>query len=215
MTKLPAILALIFCAVVFSPAVVAQEESEWVIKTLDQVLPGAVEGKVDYDFATGTATYSHGVFVHYGDAVLTAESATVNTKTGDVEADGNVRIESGSQLWVGEHIYYNFKTRLMRSEQFRTGRSPVFASGLGLSGNSSNRVYVARQTFVTTDDYSDPAYQVRASRIHKIFKAEAQKHGIKLIFGRPSYNPMEVEARLNVITRRSTRNSSPSRTSTR
>ena len=161
-------LALIFCAVIFSPAAVAQEESEWVIKTLDQVIPGAVEGKVDYDFATGTATYSHGVFVHYGDAVLTADSATVNTKTGDVEADGNVRIESGSQLWVGEHIHYNFKTRLMRSEQFRTGRSPVFASGLGLSGNSSNRVYVARQTFVTTDDYSDPAYQVRASRIQII-----------------------------------------------
>ena len=61
------------------------------------------------------------MFVHYGETVLTADSATVNTKTGDVEADGNVRIESGNQLWVGEHIHYNFKTHLMRTEQFRTG----------------------------------------------------------------------------------------------
>ena len=112
------------CALFFSPAVFAQDESAWVVKTLDQVIPGAVQGKVDYDFATGTATYTHGVFVSYHDTVLTADSASVNTKTGDVEADGNVRIGSGNQLWVGEHIHYNFKTHQMRSEQFRTGRCP-------------------------------------------------------------------------------------------
>jgi LPS-assembly protein len=168
MTKLPAILALIFCAVIFSPVAFAQDEAAWEIKSLNQIIPGAVEGKVDYDFASGTATYANGVFVHYGDAVLMADSATINTKTGDVEADGNVRIESANQLWVGEHIHYNFKTRLMRSEQFRTGRSPVFAGGVGLTGDASNHVYVARKSFVTTDDYADPAYQVRASRIKVI-----------------------------------------------
>ena len=122
MTKFPAILALISLRLIFSPAAFAQDEAAWEIMSLDQIVPGAVEGKVDYDFATGTATYTNGVFVHYGDAVLTADSATVNTKTGDVDADGNVRIESGDQLWVGDHIHYNFKTHLMRSEQFRTGR---------------------------------------------------------------------------------------------
>ena len=51
MTKLPAILALIFCAVMFSPALSAQEEAvAWEIKALNQVIPGTVEGKVDYDF---------------------------------------------------------------------------------------------------------------------------------------------------------------------
>ena len=47
----------------------------------------------------------------------------------------------------------------------------------------------------------------------KSFKAEAQKHGIKLIFGRPY--TLAAAARLNDITRLSTGNSSPSRNSAR
>jgi len=167
MTKLPAILALIFCAVIFPPVAFAQDEAGFVVQALNQVLPGTVEGKVDYDFAAGTATGTNGVYINYhdGEATMTADSASLNWTNRDVEADGNVRIESGNMLWAGDHIHYNFKTRLMRSEQFRTGRSPVFASGAGLSGDASNRVYVARKSFVTTDDYAEPAYQIRASRI--------------------------------------------------
>ena len=168
MTKLPAILALLLCAVIFSTAAFAQEETGWQIEALNHIIPGTVEGQVDYDFAAGTATGTNGVFIRYGTTVMTADSASVNTKTGDVDADGNVRIESSNQLWVGEHIHYNFKTRLMRTEQFRTGRSPIFAGGTSLSGNGSNRVYIARQAFVTTDDYADPAFQIRASSIKVI-----------------------------------------------
>ena len=72
-------------------------------------------------------------------------------------ADGHVRIERGGQIWLGEHIDYNFKTRQMRSEQFRTGKPPVFAAGKNLQGNTSNQVYTAQHACVTTDDVSDPA----------------------------------------------------------
>src|ERR1035437_10843429 len=143
MKPFPAI-ALIFLAALFSFSAIAEDEAAWEVKSLSQVIPGTVEGKVDYDIATGTATYTDGVFVSYGAAVLTADTASVDTKTGEVEADGNVRIESGDQLWVGEHIRYNFKTRQMRSEQFRTGRAPVFAGGVELTGDGSNRVYTAQ-----------------------------------------------------------------------
>ena len=136
----------------------------------NRVLPGVAEGQVFYDLAAGTATGTNGVFIHYGspvygDAVLTADNVFVNTKTGDADADGNVRIESGDLLWVGDHIHYNFKTRQMRSEQFRTGKLPVFAGGTQLTGDGSNRVYTARSAFFTTDDAADPAYKIRASRI--------------------------------------------------
>ena len=155
------------------PAVIAlsagaQEESGVVISALSQILPGQAEGKVDFDAKTETVTYSNGIFVSDGKSVLTANGATVNTKTGDVMADGNVHIESGDQLWVGEHISYNFKTKLMRSEQFRTGKTPVFASGAGLTGDKSNRVYTAHSAFVTTDDVSEPLYRIKASRIKVI-----------------------------------------------
>ncbi len=99
---------------------------------------------------------------------MTADTATLNMKTGDVEADGNVHIESSDMLWVGDHVHYNFKTKLMRTEQFRAGRAPVFATGKDLTGNSSNKVYYARSASITTDDVSDPAYQVRASRVRII-----------------------------------------------
>jgi hypothetical protein len=165
MIKLPVILSLLLCAVISPSLAFAQDETAWTVQSLNQIIPGAVEGTANFDPATGLWSGTNGLFVSYGDAVLTADTASVNMKTGDVEADGNVRIESGNQFWVGSHIHYNFKTRLMRSEQFRTGRSPVFAGGVGLAGDASNHVYTANQAFVTTDDYGDPAYQIRASRI--------------------------------------------------
>ena len=174
MTKFPAILSLLLCAAIFSPVVFAQEEEGLVMQALNEVLPGTVQGQVHYDFETGIMTGTNGIYINYknGTAVLTADSAAADTKTGEVEADGHVRIESGSQIWIGEHIRYNFRTHQMRSEQFRTGRSPVFAGGAGLSGDSSNRVYRARKAFVTTDDCADPAYEIRASTI-KIIPGKA------------------------------------------
>ena len=71
----------------------------------------------------------------------------------------------GDQIWLGEHMRYNFKTHQMQSEQFRTGKPPVFAAGRELEGNTTNRTYNARHLFITTDDVSDPATRVRASRV--------------------------------------------------
>jgi LPS-assembly protein len=158
-------LALILCLALSAFSVAAQDESAWEVQALSQIIPGTVEGKVDYDQAAGVATGTNGVFVRYGTTVLTADNASLNMKSGDVEADGNVRIESGDQLWVGDHIHYNFKTKQMRSEQFRTGKAPVFAAGENLTGDVSNRVYTAHNAFITTDDAADPLYKVRASKI--------------------------------------------------
>jgi lipopolysaccharide assembly outer membrane protein LptD (OstA) len=171
MMKFPAILlALLICAAFIPSAVLAQADEDIVVKSLEEVLHGSLAGKVDFDLANGTATGTNGIYVNYnqGAAVLTADYAFVNTKTGDVDAEGNVRIESGDMLWVGESIHYNYKTHQMRSEQFRTGRAPIFAGGSALQADVTNHVYVAHHAYVTTDDYADPAYQIRASTIRII-----------------------------------------------
>ncbi len=152
-------------AAFFAVSVIAQEAPSWEVQSLSQIIPGTVEGKVDYDLASGTAVGTNGVYIKYGNTTLTTDNASVNTKTGDVDADGHVRIESGDQLWVGENVHYNFKTRQMRTEQFRTGKFPIFAGGTGLAGNGSNKVYTASHAFFTTDDTAEPGYEVRASRI--------------------------------------------------
>ena len=163
-------IALIFFAALCVFSVAAQEVQSslaqaWEVQALSKIIPGTVEGKMDYDPVNGTATGTNGVYVKYGNTTMTADSASLNTQSGEVVADGNVRIESGDQLWVGDHIRYNFKTHQMQSEQFRTGKWPVFASGTDLAGNSSNKVYYANQAYVTTDDATDPEFKVRASRI--------------------------------------------------
>jgi hypothetical protein len=154
------------CAIALPWSASAQDDAgDVVIKQLSEVLPGTVQG--DISFADGIAYGTNGVYVDYqnGAVVVTADSAMVNTKTGDVEADGHVRIESTDMLWVGEHIRYNYKTRQMQADEFRTGRLPVFAGGAGLSGNTTNGVYYAHRALATTDDYSDPDYYVRASTV--------------------------------------------------
>ncbi len=165
MRKLPAITPLIFFIAVFPFVSSAQQEPSWEIQALNRIIPGTPEGGFFYDLASGLARGTNGIYVKYGDATLSADSATLNEQTGEVEADGHVRIESGDQIWVGEHIRYNFKTHQMQSEEFRTGKPPVFAAGRELEGDTTNRTYNARHIFITTDDVGDPATRVRASRV--------------------------------------------------
>jgi LPS-assembly protein len=163
MSKLPAIAALIFFAAIFTLSSLAQEPPGWEAWTLNQIIPGAPNGSVDFvgDMVTGT----NGICVKYGETVLMADSVSVNRETGEASADGHVRIEMGDQLWLGEHISYNFKTHQMRSEQFRTGKPPAFAAGENLQGDLSNKVYTASHAFITSDDVSNPVVRIRASRI--------------------------------------------------
>jgi LPS-assembly protein len=163
MRKLPAISALIFFAGIFPLSVLAQEQPAWDVQSLNNIIPGTPEGSVDIvgDIVTGT----NGVCVKYGETVLVADSASVNRETGEAAADGHVRIEMGDQIWLGEHINYNFKTHQMRSEQFRTGKPPVFAAGANLQGVISNKVYTAQHVLVTSDDVTDPAIYIRARRV--------------------------------------------------
>src|SRR5690242_10133765 len=65
------------------------------------------------DLQTGMAIATNGVIVKYGDAVLTAERVAVNYAQFEVIADGDVRIQQGEQVWVSQHIRYNFKSRQM------------------------------------------------------------------------------------------------------
>ena len=164
MTKFPAMLALVLAAALFSFSAGAQEKPAAAVDVRSQTK----DGFLDIDAATGSYTGTNGVVVIYSNTVLTADSATVNSKTHEVNADGHVRIESGDGIWAGEHIDYNYVTKLMRTEQFRTGKPPVFAAGYGLSGDTSNKVYTASNSYVTTDDIAEPGYLIRANRIRLV-----------------------------------------------
>jgi len=163
MTRRPAIVSLALALLALPDPLQgqSQEEKEWSIVPLSNE-PGS---GVDYDFQHGIATGSHGVLVRYGEAVLTAQVVAVHWATGEVIADGDVRIQQGEQLWTSQHVNYNFKSHQLEAQQFRTGVSPLFASGVGLHGDVTNRVYVATNALLTTDDIAQPAIKVRAKKI--------------------------------------------------
>ncbi len=166
MRNLAPIAALIFFAAIIPHLATAQEPP--VVEefgSLDQIIPGAPVGVVTLQGKQGNlVTATNGFYVLYGDTLLTADNGTWDRDSGEIMADGHVRIERGGQIWAGEHINYNVKTHQMRSEQFRTGRPPVFAAGKELEGDITNQTYTAQHVLVTTDDVNNPAVYIRARR---------------------------------------------------
>ena len=156
MTRLRLILTLALCGLAFPGALHAQQLPTWEMEALND------QGWAEFNFQTGMGYGTNGVLVRYGSAFLTADEVTVNQESGEVTADGDVHIQSEEQIWAGEHIRYNFKTRQMEAEQFRTGKPPVFASGAGLHGEVTNHVYFATNAVITTDDVAQPAVKIRA-----------------------------------------------------
>lgn len=177
MTRLGAILTFALGVLAFPEALRGQDQVPWVITPL----PGG--NYPEYDLATQTATVTNGVMITYGDAVLTAQQVKANPNTGQVIADGRVRIQQGEQLWASEHLIYNFKTRQIQAEEFRTGQAPVFAAGQGLEGDVTNKTYVATDALLTSDDVAKPLIKIRAKRIKIIPGKRIEANQATLYFG--------------------------------
>lgn len=167
MTRLPIIVA----AAIFSFAICLSLRAQQEINSSIEIrsLQGG-NTDISYNLRERTARGTNGVFIDYNGSVLTADSVYLNENSGEAIADGKARIQQGDQLWVGEHIHYNFKTHEMISDEFRAGKSPVFMAGKGLHGNIvSNRMergtYTATNALITTDDVEKPAFKIRANRM--------------------------------------------------
>ena len=101
----------------------------------------------------------------YKGATLTAQRGELNTRTGEMTAEGAVNLHYENQVWRGDRLHYNFFTRQINAEQFRTGRAPFYATGGGLTANPTNNTHTATNAFVTTDDVEKPGFRVRARRL--------------------------------------------------
>ncbi len=167
-------LALALCVLALPGALRAQQRPGWEIEALNE------QGWAEFNFQSGLAMGTNGVLVRYGSAFLTADQVSVNQQSGEVVADGQVRIQSEEQIWAGEHIRYNFKTRQMEAQQFRTGKTPVFVAGEGLHADITNQVYAATNAVITTDDVAEPDIKVRAKYIKIIPNDKVEAHGATL-----------------------------------
>lgn len=159
MTKLRAPFSVFFLWVSLVLAQAAPEQPAIEVRSLDE------NGGAEVEFNTDTWTATNGVVVTYGRTVLTAKRASVNQHNGDVFAEGSVRIQKEDQTWVGEHVHYNFLSKDMDTDRFRTGKYPAFATGAGLRTDTTNHAYITTNAFVTTDDYFRPLEKIRAREL--------------------------------------------------
>jgi len=164
MPKLRAIILIFAClgaSMSFAPAAEAPEfpVNRFIIESESS------ERSVEVDFATGTVSYSNGVTVRYGDAVLTAKKARLNQQSGEVQAEGSVRLQQGNEVWYGERIEYNFKTQKILATEFKAGQPPFFIKGAAMTGDQVNDVYVLADGIVTTDDYAEPGYRIQTKSL--------------------------------------------------
>ncbi len=173
------LITLIFCqaGLVFS-LFAAEEPEEWVVESLN------ANYQVEINLLTQEATADHGVLVRYGPTTLTAIKASVNERTGDVMAEGKVRIEREGAVWEGDRIHYNFRTRQLDATGFKAGHPPFFVRGEGLWTDFENQTYVATNALVTTDNVPDPAQQIRAKEVKIIPGKYIEAHGATLYLGK-------------------------------
>jgi lipopolysaccharide assembly outer membrane protein LptD (OstA) len=142
------------------------------------------EGLVEFDEQSGVATDPAGVEVTYEDATLTARRVQINRQSGEIAAEGNVRLQQGRQLWTGDSLRYNFFTRDVAAGNFRAGMAPFFVAGEGLDSAQTNQVRSATNATITTDDLYTPGYRVRARSIRIVPGEYIEAKGATLYLGK-------------------------------
>ncbi len=142
------------------------------------------EGEFEYDEATGMATSPEGVELTSGDVRLTAHRIWLERDTGEVRAEGEVRLYRGGELWTADALSYNFQTRTVRSGPFRAGLKPLWFGGASLSTDLTNQVHTATEAFVTPDDFQTPGYRVRARQLTVVPGRYVEARGATLLLGR-------------------------------
>ena len=139
----------------------AQTTGDWEVETTG---PNG-----DIEFSNGIARATGGVLIKYRTghpdaAELTSNEATLTQATGEVTAVGNVILRRDGLTWRAERIDYNFKTKRVKSTQFRSGNSQIYFSGEQVDGNTTAGFYTARNVTFTTDDIHNPDFYIKAKK---------------------------------------------------
>lgn len=92
---------------------------------------------------------------------LSADYMSVQTDTMDIYARGNVIYRRGTQIWSGEELRYNIRTRQGDFGSFNMFYDPLFISADGSKRISTNE-YLLNGVTITTCEGDDPAISIHA-----------------------------------------------------
>jgi len=105
------------------------------------------------------------VEVSYKDSYLRADKAVVNIDTKDVNAEGNVVISDGTNIYTGSKLHYNMNTGKGTVDGIMTSFWPWFAKG-DYGNRISKDVYYVKNGYITTCSYEKPHYKIKAKDIY-------------------------------------------------
>lgn len=149
----------------------------------DVIIESLTKGEVEHVFDSGFSFFRHGVVVRHGTMELVANQVALSESTGDIIANGNVRLLSEGQYWTGEHLEYNYETGRIRTEKFRAGVHPIYIEGEGLEGNFQERSMSVTNAFVTTDDVKNPNYRIQGKEFRVRAGKTIEARHVRLYFG--------------------------------
>ncbi|MBI1882711.1 MAG: LPS-assembly protein LptD [Chlamydiae bacterium] len=119
---------------------------------------------LDYDREEGIATGIGHVVVTYQDTTLLADKGFVNLKTKEAHAEGHVQIIQKDRRLVGDALDYNFGTGYGEFKNASSYYAPWYAKGEKVIRYSKTK-YEIQKGYITTCDYPNPHYRLRARRV--------------------------------------------------
>ncbi len=140
----------------------AQEDSE---KVDWSIISSTPQGYVEVDPETGVTRFGEGGILQYDDIILSADEGSFNEKTGEVVAAGNVILRRGGQVWYGDPLHYNVRTKEMKSDSFRAGMDVFYVKGDGMISNPDQQTYSLTNAFLTSDNLAEPKFRIQTSSL--------------------------------------------------
>lgn len=104
---------------------------------------------MEYNKARDMIVASGGVVIRSGDDELRADAVTLETKTQEAHATGNVVFTKGKNVWRGASLNYNFNTGVWRTGAFDSFFDPFFVKAMA-ARRTNQTEYVLDRAVVTT-----------------------------------------------------------------
>lgn len=119
---------------------------------------------VEYERAKNMMIAAGHVVIRRNKEILRADFVTINMESYDVYAEGNVSYESGSDMWVGDRLHYNFRTGRGDFGVF-TGFFDPFYIQADSSKQISDNEYELENAIVTTCEGEKPRAYFKCKRM--------------------------------------------------
>ena len=104
------------------------------------------------------------VVVTYGGDVLMADQVHFNPSTKEATAKGNVRLYMMNQIYRGDLLTYNFRTKKILSEHFRFLDGKIMVEGDTMNSPELGHYDIGSGTY-STDNRETPGWKVKASSV--------------------------------------------------